>query len=67
VGHPGSGAPPTARKSASPPKKSSSSPVASSDDGPLPSAARRAVATNLQAFLHDPAGNTIELHQVGAA
>jgi glyoxylase I family protein len=24
------------------------------------------VATNLQAFLHDPAGNTIELHQVGA-
>ena len=23
------------------------------------------VATNLQAFLHDPAGNTIELHQVG--
>jgi glyoxylase I family protein len=25
------------------------------------------VATNLQAFLHDPAGNTIELHQVGAA
>ena len=25
------------------------------------------VATNLQAFLHDPAGNTIELHQVRAA
>ena len=24
------------------------------------------VATNLQAFLHDPAGNVIELHQVGA-
>ncbi|MGZ4784454.1 MAG: VOC family protein [Acidimicrobiales bacterium] len=23
------------------------------------------VATNLQAFLHDPAGNTVELHQVG--
>jgi catechol 2,3-dioxygenase-like lactoylglutathione lyase family enzyme len=25
------------------------------------------VATNFQAFLHDPAGNTIELHQVGTA
>jgi catechol 2,3-dioxygenase-like lactoylglutathione lyase family enzyme len=24
------------------------------------------VATNLQAFLRDPAGNTVELHQVGA-
>ena len=25
------------------------------------------VATNFQAFLHDPAGNTVELHQVGTA